>query len=80
METARIQVAPITNYHILLFAICFLATVFGGTVSVLMSVYLPMAVQDLLGSVGGRELNFVSAYVSSVFIFGWAFGGLGYIE
>lgn len=78
METVRIQAEPITNYHGLLFAVCFLATIFGGVASVLMSVYLPMAVHDMLGVVGDDQMNFVSAYVSSVFIFGWAFGGLGW--
>lgn len=45
----------ISGYHWLLFFICFLANVFGGTVSTLMSVYLPIAVKDLLGS--SREVE-----------------------
>lgn len=59
-----------------LFAICFISSMFGGVVSTLMSVYLPVAVRDLLGSVSAKELNDVSATINSVFIFGWMFGGV----
>jgi len=68
----------ITGYLLLLFAICFLANVFGGAVSTLMSVYLPVAASDLLGKSSLKNLNFVSAYVNSVFIFGWAIGGIAW--
>src|ERR1700722_8374306 len=60
----------------LIFAICFISSTFGGVVSTLMSVYLPVAVRDLLGPVSDKELNDVSATINSVFIFGWMFGGL----
>lgn len=59
-----------------LFAICFVSSMFGGVVSTLMSVYLPVAVKDLLGSVSETRLNDVSAYINSIFIFGWMFGGI----
>ena len=49
---------------------------FGGVVSTLMSVYLPVAVKDLLGNVTDDKLNDVSATINSVFIFGWMFGGI----
>ena len=65
----------LTSYHWLLFTICFLGTVFAGTVSTLMSVYLPVAVKDLLGEKSGNELDNISAYINAVFIFGGAFGG-----
>ena len=67
---------PKANKRMLLFAICFISTMLGGTVSTLMSVYLPVAVKDLLGNVSAEKLNDVSAYISSVFIFGWMFGGI----
>ncbi|WP_018615216.1 MFS transporter [Segetibacter koreensis] len=67
-----------TTKHLLLFAICFTSTMFGGTVSTLMSVYLPVAVKDLLGDVSVEKFNNVSAYISSVFIFGWMFGGIAW--
>ncbi len=65
-----------TGYHWLLFLICFLSNVFGGTVSTLMSVYLPVAVQDLLGKVNEDDFNALSASVNSIFVFGWAIGGI----
>lgn len=59
----------------ILFGICFISTAFGGAVSTLMSVYLPVAVKDLLGSKSTEEINNISGYINAVFIFGWAFGG-----
>jgi predicted MFS family arabinose efflux permease len=62
----------------ILFAICFISSMFGGVVSTLMSVYLPVAVRDLLGPVTDKTMNDVSATINSVFIFGWMFGGVGW--
>jgi MFS family permease len=59
-----------------LFTICFVSSTFGGVVSTLMSVYLPVAVKDLLGQVTDAKLNAVGASINSVFIFGWMFGGV----
>ncbi|HRI19857.1 MAG TPA: MFS transporter [Panacibacter sp.] len=63
------------------FVICFLSTLFSGIVSMLMSVYLPVAVKDLLGTVTEEKMNDVSAWINALFIFGWMFGGFtwGYI-
>lgn len=69
------QEKKITGYHWVLFAICFFGTAFAGVVSTLMSVYLPVAVKDLLGSRTEDELNNISAYINSIFIFGGSFGG-----
>lgn len=57
-----------------LFAISFLSSALGGTVSTLMSVYLPVAVKELLGD-GNPEMHKLSALINSLFIFGWAIGG-----
>lgn len=65
----------ITGYHWVLFIICFLGTAFAGTISTLMSVYLPVAVKDLLGDRTEDELNNISGYINAVFIFGGAVGG-----
>ena len=65
----------ITLNHWILFVICFFGTAFAGTVSTLMSVYLPVAVKDLLGDKNESELNSISAYINSIFIFGGAAGG-----
>ena len=69
------QTEKISTYHWVLFAICFTGTAFAGTVSTLMSVYLPVAVKDLLGNTNAADLNTISAYINAVFIFGGAFGG-----
>ena len=71
----RNQDEKITAYHWLLFTICFSGTAFGGMISTLMSVYLPVAVKDLLGDKSQDELNNISAYINAIFIFGGAFGG-----
>jgi MFS family permease len=60
----------------LVFVICFLSTFFSGIVSMLMSVYLPVVVKDLLGNVTENKMNDVSAWINCVFIFGWMFGGI----
>ncbi|MBI1780395.1 MAG: MFS transporter [Sphingobacteriales bacterium] len=73
---ADVITGKITAYHWLLFLICFLGTAFAGMISTLMSVYLPVAVQDLSGSKNAEELNTISAYINSIFLFGGAAGGL----
>jgi MFS family permease len=73
--TATEQEERIKPYHWLLFFICFFGTAFAGTISTLMSVYLPVAVKDLLGNVSDNELNNISAYINAIFIFGGSFGG-----
>jgi predicted MFS family arabinose efflux permease len=58
------------------FIVCFLSTFFSGIISMLMSVYLPVVVKDLLGNVSEEKMNDVSAWINCVFIFGWMFGGI----
>ena len=58
-----------------LFIICFIASSVGGTVSTLMSVYLPAVANELRGSASTEKLNYISGYINSLFIFGWAVGG-----
>lgn len=70
------SINKISPYHWFLFAICFLSTAFAGVTSTLMSVYLPVAVKDLLGNRSGDELNNISAYINAVFILGGCFGGV----
>jgi MFS family permease len=76
LESELAGAEPKRGQLVVLFAICFVSSLFGGVVSTLMSVYLPVAVRDLLGPVSDKELNDVSATINSVFIFGWMFGGL----
>lgn len=70
------QSQKLTGYLWLAFTISFLSNVLGGTVSTLMSVYLPVVVRDLLGNVDEQRLNDVSAYINSIYIVGWTVGGL----
>ena len=70
------QAGKVTGYLWLAFIISFLSNVLGGTVSTLMSVYLPVVVRDLLGNVDEQRLNDVSAYINSIYIVGWTVGGL----
>jgi MFS family permease len=66
------------SYLTLLFILCFLSSALGGTVSTLMSVYLPVVVKDLQGDLSADELNNVSGFINALFIFGWAFGGFSW--
>src|SRR4029078_4489096 len=58
--------------------ICYISIMFSGISSMLMSVYLPVAVKDLLGNVSDERMNYISAYINSVFIFGSMFGGFAW--
>jgi len=69
---------PGTRYLTLLFILCFVSSALGGTVSTLMSVYLPVVVKDLQGDLGPEQLNSVSGFINALFIFGWAFGGFSW--
>ncbi|CAN5526459.1 MFS transporter [soil metagenome] len=68
--------AIVTGKLSIAFIVCFLSTFFSGIISMLMSVYLPVAVKDLLGNVSEEKMNDVSAWINCVFIFGWMFGGI----
>ncbi|MCE7864959.1 MAG: MFS transporter [Bacteroidetes bacterium CHB5] len=70
------HVEKITGYHVVLFIICFLGNVLAGMASTLMSVYLPVVVADLVGTVNDTELSQVSAYINALYFVGWAIGGL----
>ncbi|HEX5151950.1 MAG TPA: MFS transporter [Parafilimonas sp.] len=58
--------------------ICYISIMFSGISSMLMSVYLPVAVKDILGNVTDERMNYISAYINSVFIFGSMFGGFAW--
>ncbi len=64
----------ISGYHIILFAVCFISTAIGGTVSTLMSVYLPVAVKELFNS-QSDDLDRISGYINALYIIGWTLGG-----
>jgi MFS family permease len=82
MTTIAIQEPVVTKekirlYHALFFAICFFSTALGGTISTLMSVYLPVAVKELLGE-DAQNLAQIGALINALFIFGWAIGGFSW--
>jgi predicted MFS family arabinose efflux permease len=75
-ESFRINVDKISAYLWMMFTICFLGNILGGTISTLMSVYLPEVVKELIGTIDKEQLNKVSAYINALFFAGWAIGGL----
>ena len=75
-EMTLVRPAGYQKYKRALFFICFFSSLFGGTVSTLMSVYLPDAIQDLLQNSSARHIDNISATINSIFIFGWAAGGM----
>lgn len=56
------------------FLICFLCNVSAGLISTLMSVFLPVVVQDLAAG-SNSSLDEISAYINALYIAGWAAGG-----
>jgi len=66
----------ITSYHIVLFIVCFLSNILAGMASTLMSVYMPVVVAELVGTINDSELNHVGAYINALYFVGWAIGGL----
>jgi len=63
---------------VIAFTICYISILFSGISSMLMSVYLPVAVKELLGNVTGESMNTISAYINSIFILGSMIGGFAW--
>ena len=76
LKTTSTHSFPTKRYLTALFIICFLSSAIGGTVSTLMSVYLPVVVEDISKTVQEESINTISAYINALFIFGWALGGI----
>lgn len=70
------QQEKISTAFWILFLLCFLSSLLGGTVSTLMAVYLPVVVKELNGS--ETDLSSLAAYINAIFIFGWAIGGFSW--
>lgn len=61
----------------LAFALCVVSYTLSGTVSTLMSAYLPVAIPELNGgAVSEARLGEIGAYVNAIFLYGWMTGGL----
>lgn len=54
----------------------FCGTFSAGLVSTLMPAYLPEVVRDLLGTSEGFQLSYAGSYINSLYIVGWATGGI----
>lgn len=77
VETPPKQDVLSANIRILAFVLCIISYAFGGTVSTLMSVYLPVAVPELLNEkVSEARLGEVGAYISAISLYGWMIGGI----
>ncbi|WP_290797236.1 MFS transporter [Flavihumibacter sp. UBA7668] len=70
------QQEKISTSYWLLFLICFLSSIIGGTVSTLMAVYLPIVVKEL--NLPADVLSNIGAYINALFIYGWAIGGFSW--
>ncbi|MBG9375867.1 MFS transporter [Panacibacter sp. DH6] len=82
METSALSVNAISGGHTavrknaaILFVLCFISSTLGGTVSTLMSVYLPVAVKDLLQDESNAHFESIGASINAIFIYGWMAGG-----
>jgi MFS family permease len=76
LEIPLLKPVGFQKYKRALFLICFFSSMFGGTVSTLMSVYLPDAMKDLLQDGANQKADNISATINSIFIFGWTAGGI----
>lgn len=65
-----------TRYRMTALVLAFASNVFGGLVSTLMASYLPDSVQDLVGSTAVVDVSHIGSYVGSLFLVGWALGGV----
>jgi MFS family permease len=76
--TVVLPVAKHVSTHrlILAFSICFLSVFLGGTISMLMPVYLPAIIHNLAGNLSQQKQDGISVLINSLFIFGWMFGGV----
>jgi MFS family permease len=76
VELPLVKPVGFQKYKRALFFICFFSSLFGGTVSTLMSVYLPDAIKDLLQNSSAQKIDNVGASINAIFIFGWTAGGI----
>lgn len=66
----------INKYHLLVFLCCWLGGIFDGMDSSLMSVALPSAIGELVGSHDKLIVSQIGSYVSAIFLIGWMLGGV----
>lgn len=66
----------ISKYHGMVFLGCWLGGIFDGMDSTLMSVAMPVAIGELVGSHDKTVIGPIASYVTSVFLIGWMTGGI----
>ena len=66
----------ISRYHWLVFIGCWIGGIFDGMDATLMSVAMPAALGELLGSADKAVIAPVASWVSAVFLLGWMVGGV----
>ena len=81
MTTTTAAVRPswfegISKYHILVFVGCWLGGIFDGMDSTLMSVAMPVALGQFLGTDDKAVVGPIASYVTSIFLVGWTLGGI----
>jgi MFS family permease len=79
METLELNKAanPVLAGKWMIFSLCMFAYILSGTASTLMSVYLPVAIPDLMHrKISEAELGETGAFINAIFLYGWMFGGL----
>jgi predicted MFS family arabinose efflux permease len=75
-STKTLNAEPLISAYLwLMFSLCFLGNIMGGTASTLMSVYLPVLIKDIMGKVSESQLNETAAFINALYFAGWALGG-----
>ena len=75
LTLTEVKGEKIKAYLWISFGVCFFSSVSAGLISTLMSVYLPVVVRTLSGTVSDDELNNISAYINALYLTGWTIGG-----
>ena len=82
MTNVRVAATPLSSsradLRVLTLTVCLLGNVFAGMLATLMAAYLPDSVRDLTGMADAVTIGHVGSYVGSLFLAGWAVGGVGF--
>ncbi|MDX2247234.1 MAG: MFS transporter [Bacteroidia bacterium] len=70
------QETSVSPYHWRLFSLCVVVYLLCGTIATLISVYLPVVVNELLGDTTEVQLGEYGAYINAAFLYGMTAGGL----
>lgn len=77
MNAEQMPLPAVTGqYRWRAYVLCISVYLLAGTVSTLMSGYLPLVVRDLLAQTDKGLLDWIGAFVNAVFLYGWMVGGM----